>query len=51
VEDILDILVELPRELEEIAFGRRFRLVPDQVFVIDGSSGGAAAILLSPKTR
>ena len=43
--DILDILDELPTELEEIAFGRRFRLAPDQVFVIGGSFGGAAAIL------
>jgi pimeloyl-ACP methyl ester carboxylesterase len=46
-EDILDVLDELPKELEEIAFGRRFRLAPDQVFVIGGSFGGAAAILLS----
>src|SRR5437660_12746711 len=49
--DILDILDELPTELEEIAFGRRFRLAPDQVFVIGGSFGGAAAILLSLYTR
>jgi len=50
-EDILDVLKELPRELEEIAFGQRFRLVPDQVFVIGGSFGGAAAILLSLDPR
>lgn len=37
----------MPKELEEIAFGQRFRLAPDQVFVIGGSFGGAAAILLS----
>ncbi len=46
-EDILDVLNELPKELEEIAFGQRFRLAQDQVFVIGGSFGGAAAILLS----
>jgi pimeloyl-ACP methyl ester carboxylesterase len=46
-EDILDVLDELPKELEEIAFGQRFRLAPHQVFVIGGSFGGAAAILLS----
>src|SRR6267378_6977621 len=46
-QDILDILNELPSELEEIAFGRRFQLSPDQVFVIGGSFGGAAAILAS----
>jgi pimeloyl-ACP methyl ester carboxylesterase len=50
-EDIRDILKELPSELEEIAFGRRFRLAPDQVFVIGGSFGGAAAILLSLDSR
>lgn len=50
-EDILDVLDELPKELEEIAFGQRFRLAPDQVFVIGGSFGGAAAILLSLNPR
>src|SRR6266700_1258909 len=50
-QDILDILDELPKELEEIAFGRRFQLSPDQVFVIGGSFGGAAAILLSLDPR
>lgn len=50
-EDILDVLDELPQELEEIAFGQRFRLAPDQVFVIGGSFGGAAAILLSLDPR
>jgi len=49
-EDILDILDEFPTELEEIAFGQRFRLAPDQVFVIGGSFGGAAAILPSLET-
>ncbi len=50
-EDILDVLDELPKELEEIAFGQRFRLAPHQVFVIGGSFGGAAAILLSLDPR
>ena len=50
-EDILDILDELPTELEEIAFGQRFQLAPDQVFAIGGSFGGAAAILLSLDSR
>jgi len=50
-EDVLDILDELPKELEEIAFGRRFQLSPDQVFVIGGSFGGAAANLLSLDPR
>jgi pimeloyl-ACP methyl ester carboxylesterase len=50
-EDILDVLDELPKELEEIAFGKRFWLAPNQVFVIGGSFGGAAAILLSLDPR
>jgi len=50
-EDILDIIADLPKEIEEIAFGRRFRLLPDQFFVIGGSFGGAAAILASLDPR
>jgi pimeloyl-ACP methyl ester carboxylesterase len=50
-EDILDIIGELPRGMEEIAFGRRFRLSPDKIFIIGGSFGGAAAILLSLDPR
>jgi dipeptidyl aminopeptidase/acylaminoacyl peptidase len=50
-EDVLDILDELPSELEEIAFGKRYPLTPDQIFVIGGSFGGAAAILLSLDSR
>lgn len=50
-EDILDIIDEFPIALEEIAFGRRFCLSPHQVFVIGGSFGGAAAILLSLDPR
>ena len=38
-EDILDVLDELPQDVEELAFGRRFKLAPDQVFVIGGSFG------------
>jgi dipeptidyl aminopeptidase/acylaminoacyl peptidase len=50
-EDIHDIIDDLPKEIEEIAFGRRFRLSPDQIFVIGGSFGGAAAILASLDPR
>jgi len=50
-EDILDIIDDLPNELEEIAFGQRFRLSPNQIFVIGGSFGGAAAILASLDPR
>jgi dipeptidyl aminopeptidase/acylaminoacyl peptidase len=50
-KDILEIIDDLPREIEEIAFGQRFPLSPDQIFVIGGSFGGAAAILLSLDPR
>jgi dipeptidyl aminopeptidase/acylaminoacyl peptidase len=50
-QDILDIVDDLPKEVEEIAFRRRFRLAPDQVFIIGGSFGGAAAILASLDLR
>ena len=50
-EDILAIIDDFPKEIEEIAFGRRFRLSPDQIFVIGGSFGGAAAILASLDPR
>jgi pimeloyl-ACP methyl ester carboxylesterase len=43
-EDILDIIDVLPKGIEEIAFGRRFRLSPDQIFVIGGSFGGGPMI-------
>jgi pimeloyl-ACP methyl ester carboxylesterase len=50
-EDVLDILDELPAEVEEIAFGRRHAISPNEIFVIGGSFGGAAAILLSLDPR
>ena len=49
--DILDIIDELPKGVTENAFGQRFSLSPDEVFVIGGSFGGAAAILSSLDTR
>jgi len=45
--DILDVIDAIPRGFRELAFGRSFRLSPDEVFVIGGSFGGAAAILAS----
>jgi pimeloyl-ACP methyl ester carboxylesterase len=50
-EDILDVIDELPKGLIEIAFGQRFALTPDEIFVIGGSFGGAAAILASLDLR
>jgi dipeptidyl aminopeptidase/acylaminoacyl peptidase len=50
-EDFRDILDALPADVEEIAFGQRFRVAPDRIFVIGGSFGGPASILLSLDPR
>src|SRR5215831_9531581 len=49
--DILDVIDELPKGVRELAFGKRFELSPDEIFVIGGSFGGAAAILASLDAR
>src|ERR1700757_2992464 len=49
--DILDVVDELPKGVCELAFGKRFALKPDEIFVIGGSFGGAAAILASLDDR
>jgi pimeloyl-ACP methyl ester carboxylesterase len=49
--DILDVSGGLSKEFRELAFGRRFRVSVDEVFVIGGSFGGAAAILSSLDPR
>ena len=49
--DILDVIDAVPRGFRDLAFGRRFRLVADEIFVIGGSFGGAAAILSSLDRR
>jgi len=49
--DILDVIGGLSREFRELAFGRRFRVRAEEVFVIGGSFGGAAAILASLDPR
>jgi dipeptidyl aminopeptidase/acylaminoacyl peptidase len=49
--DILDVVDAIPRGFRELAFGRRFKVLPDEVFVIGGSFGGAAAILASLDAR
>lgn len=49
--DILDVIDALPRGFRELAFGKPFKVSPDEVFVIGGSFGGAAAILSSLDQR
>jgi len=50
-EDILDLIPELRKGIREVAFGQRFVPKSDEVFVIGGSFGGAAAILCSLDSR
>jgi pimeloyl-ACP methyl ester carboxylesterase len=45
------VIDELPKGVRELAFGKRFALKPDEIFVIGGSFGGAAALLASLDTR
>ena len=49
--DILDVIDAVQQGFRELAFGRRFKVSPDEVFVIGGSFGGAAAILSSLDPR
>jgi dipeptidyl aminopeptidase/acylaminoacyl peptidase len=50
-KDILDVIEGLPNGFREVAFGKRFSVDPDEIFVIGGSFGGAAAILCSLDSR
>ena len=49
--DILDVIEGLRGEIRELAFGQRFRVRPDELFVIGGSFGGTAALLCSLDER
>ena len=52
VEDIADVITGIRRgRIRESAFGQEFRVMPDSIFVIGGSFGGAAAILSSLDRR
>lgn len=50
-QDVSDLIDELRGSVRETAFGRKFKLSPDEIFVIGGSFGGAAAILSSLDPR
>ncbi len=50
-QDLSDVMDELPKGIREAAFGQKFKLTPDEIFVIGGSFGGAAAILASLDPR
>ncbi|HEU5399890.1 MAG TPA: CocE/NonD family hydrolase, partial [Terriglobales bacterium] len=52
-EDLLDVIDELKKGVREVTFGEKFEVNPDEIFVIGGSFGGAAAILayLHPRVK
>lgn len=50
-EDILDVIGELRKPITELAFGNKFLLDPQEIFVVGGSFGGAASILCSLDPR
>lgn len=49
--DILDVIEEIPKGVQEVTFGEKFTPRPEEVFVIGGSFGGAASILVSLDSR
>ena len=49
--DILELVDGLGGEIRELAFGKKFRVRAEEIFVIGGSFGGAAAILCSLDKR
>jgi esterase/lipase len=52
VEDIADVITGIRKgRVRESAFGQEFTVMPDSIFVIGGSFGGAAAILSSLDRR
>lgn len=52
VEDIADVISGITKgRITECAFGREFHVMPDSIFVIGGSFGGAVAILASLDRR
>ena len=50
-KDLSDIIDELPKKIREAAFGKTFTLAPEEIYVIGGSFGGAAAILSTLDSR
>ncbi len=50
-QDIRDVIDELPKGVTEVTFRKKFAVEPDEIFVIGGSFGGAAAVLVSLDPR
>jgi esterase/lipase len=50
-EDILEVIEGFQNGFRELAFGRKFRVRAEEIFVIGGSFGGSAALLCSLNER
>jgi dipeptidyl aminopeptidase/acylaminoacyl peptidase len=50
-EDVLDVISGLQQPITELAFSKQFKVSADEIFVLGGSFGGAAAILCSLDPR
>ena len=50
-EDVLDVITGLSKPFRELAFGQKFSVAADEIFVIGGSFGGATALLCSLDPR
>ncbi len=50
-QDVRDILDELPKGFKDLTWGKKFKVRPKQVFIVGGSFGGPAALLMSRDPR
>ncbi len=50
-KDILDVIDQLPKGFKDLWSGRTYKLKPKSIYVIGGSFGGPAAILVSNDKR
>jgi len=49
--DILDVIDAIPNGLTDLAFGKKFKLAPERIYIIGGSFGAPSAILCSLDPR
>lgn len=50
-QDIFDVIKELPKGFQEFWANKRFKVVPDEIYVVGASFGGTAALLASLDKR
>ncbi len=50
-QDLLDVIDELPKGFQEFWENKKFKVKPDEIYLLGGSFGGAAVILASQDSR